>query len=322
MSLPEEIYVWRYTLRSVGSLNARSERREFEGALIRVRDGYGCLHPWPELGDPSLEKLLKMLADGEGHRLIRRALACVAMDRQARNEGYGLLDRLAVPDSHATIVEWNHGAIEEAVGRGFRTVKLKAGREMVGEARLLGEWVRQWPTLRWRLDFNGSPGFEAVREFLQCLMGSVLRRFDFLEDPCRFDAQEWLALREVGGVRLAMDEGVGPGRQEPDLLVLKPAVVDPRDFVDGALECAQGLVVTSAMDHPVGQCFAAVEAGRLMESRGQSLVGTCGLQTHGLFEKDAFSERLGPVSPGFGAPGGTGLGFNEILEELPWKRLQ
>ena len=48
----------RYRLRSRGFLNAISNRREFEGALIEIDSGYGCIHPWPELGDPPLEKCL------------------------------------------------------------------------------------------------------------------------------------------------------------------------------------------------------------------------------------------------------------------------
>ena len=46
----------RYRIKSRGCLNAISGRREFEGALIRVGDGFGGIHPWPELGDPMLEK--------------------------------------------------------------------------------------------------------------------------------------------------------------------------------------------------------------------------------------------------------------------------
>ena len=57
----EPIHVWRYVLKSRTELNAVSERTEFEGALIRIGDGFGCLHPWPELGDPGLEDLLEEL---------------------------------------------------------------------------------------------------------------------------------------------------------------------------------------------------------------------------------------------------------------------
>lgn len=302
-------------------LNARSGRTEFEGALVRMNDGFACLHPWPELGDPPLAELLQMMEAGRGHRLIHRAQACAVLDRHARKEGRSLFTGLAVPDSHATIVEWTHEAIEKSVVQGFETMKLKGGRNLLREVELLSEWVRLWPKLRWRIDLNGVLNYEGAREFLRCLTDAVLERIDFLEDPCRFNSQHWMALREVGGVPLAMDEGTTPGRQEPDVLVLKPAVVDPRAFVAGAIEQAQGVVLTSYMDHPVGQCFAALEAGRMMETAASALVGRSGLLTHVLFEENEFSERLGGVGPGFSSPAGTGLGFDDLLEKLPWTRL-
>ena len=54
---------------------------------------------------------------------------------------------------------------------------------------------------------------------------------------------------------------------------------------------------------------------------GSRMCGFLGLQTHGLFEADQFTERLGVAGPTFTAPGGAGLGFDDLLEKLPWKRL-
>jgi o-succinylbenzoate synthase len=51
------------------------------------------------------------------------------------------------------------------------------------------------------------------------------------------------------------------------------------------------------------------------------LVGLCGLQTHHLFEPDGFTGELGPWAPAFKPPSGTGLGFNDLLDALPWTRL-
>lgn len=317
---PEEARYWRYELRGAGTLNARSERTVFEGALIRVDGGYGCLHPWPELGDPALDDLLQMMRTGEDHVLIDRARCCAAMDRAARLEARSLFKGLTVPTSHATLVEWSAAAVEAAMRAGFGVMKLKAGRDIAREAGMLNEYSHAWPDLRWRLDFNARTSVEDICVFLECLRDSTKEQIDFLEDPCPFVEEHWLALREVGGLRLAMDRGASPGRDEADVLVLKPALVDPRDFRQSAEENAQWLVVTSAMDHPVGQCFAAYEAARL--SAGVTgMVGECGLQTHGLFETDAFSERLGVVGPVFHPPGGSGLGFDDLLEGLPWKPL-
>ena len=42
---------------------------------------------------------------------------------------------------------------------------------------------------------------------------------------------------------------------------------------------------------------------------------------HHLFEPNAFTEALGPWMPEFHAPPGNGLGFDDLLGKLPWKRL-
>ena len=316
----DSVYLWRYQLRSARALNVRSSQREHDGALFRIGEGFACLHPWPALGDPTLDELLEMLRVGTAHPLLHRARACAVIDRAGRLEGRSCFDGLAVPRSYASVPGWAGNEIEAAVSAGFAAVKLKAGRDIAREAGLLNELARTWPMLRWRLDFNAAVSFGEVRVFLECLRESTVERIDYLEDPCPFSEDHWLALREVGGVRLAMDRDVSPERREPDVLVIKPAVVAPAGFHRAATENAQWLVVTSAMDHPLGQCFAAFEAARL-SAGAVSCVATCGLQTHGLFEADAFTERLGPVKPGFKPPGGTGLGFDDLLETLPWEKL-
>ena len=74
----------RYRLRARGFLNAISNRREFEGALIRIDGGFGCIHPWPELGDPPLEKCLADLAGARRWPIVKRAVRCAEYDRVAR----------------------------------------------------------------------------------------------------------------------------------------------------------------------------------------------------------------------------------------------
>ena len=314
------VYVWRYLLRSVQALNVRSSGREHEGALLRIGEGFACLHPWPTLGDPSLDELLEMLRVGTTHPLLQRARACAMIDRAARLEGRSCFGGLTVPLSYASVPGWSGEEIEAARRNGFTAVKLKSGRSVAREAEQLNEFARAWPELRWRLDFNSAASFGDVLVFLECLRESTVERIDYIEDPCVFREDHWLALREVSGVRLAMDRDVSPERHEPDVLVIKPVVVDPVGYHRAAAENAQWLVVTSAMDHPLGQAYAAFEAGRLSVG-AVNYLAACGLQTHGLFEADAFSERLGPVKPGFQSPGGSGLGFDNLLEELEWKKM-
>ncbi len=76
-------------------MNAQSVRHEHHGALIRIKHqgkrgayGYGCIHPWPELGDAPLERQLEMLKQGGSSPLIRAALACSEADETTPEEDF------------------------------------------------------------------------------------------------------------------------------------------------------------------------------------------------------------------------------------------
>ena len=100
--------------------------------------------------------------------------------------------------------------------------------------------------------------------------------------------------------RAAFGEGEWPRR------VVKPAYREMPESGE--------VIVTSAMDHVLGQFWAAWHACRVPEQ-------THGVATHHLFAPDAFSERVSLDGCRLVAPGGTGLGFDDLLEGLPWKRL-
>jgi O-succinylbenzoate synthase len=317
----EPVWYWHYRLRSVARLNALSARREFDGVLIRSGGGYGCIHPWPELGDPVLTKCLEDLAGVRRWPVVRRALRCAEMDAAAREHDDSLFDELEVPPSHATLVRPERGELERAVELGFTHVKLKAGSDLGAEAAFLADSHAAFPELRWRLDFNESRTAAEIAGFWHGLAAALRRQIDFLEDPCPFAEPVWAELRRNHrGMRLAVDREASPQCDAADIIVIKPAVDEPFLLGDAANDRGQRVVVTSAMDHPVGQAFAAWEAGRL-GLFFPGITDICGLQTHHLFEKTAFSEQLGEWRPEFTAPSGPGLGFTELLEALPWRRL-
>ncbi len=318
--LPSKPMISRYRLKAHGFLNAVTRRREFDGVLIQVDGGYACLHPWPELGDPSLEKCLQDLQGPRRWPIVRRALRCAEMDRAARQNEDSLFEDLEVPLSHATLAAMDLEQVVAAQEAGFGCIKLKVGRDPEKEAAWLNEASRQFPTLGWRLDFNEVLQPDEVRDFLKRLGGEVLRAIDFIEDPCPYSAGVWSSLFREFRVPLAVDRESSPQADAAQVMVIKPAVDEPWLLAEAALQHQQRLVVTSYMEHPVGQAFAAWEAGRLgLQFPGA--VGVCGLRTQHLFEPDAFSEMLGPWSPDFRPPPGTGLGFDDLLEELPWTRL-
>ena len=310
----------RYRLKARGFLNSISNRREFEGALIQIDGGFGCIHPWPELGDPTLEKCLADLAGARRWPIVRRAIRCAEFDRASRVFDNSLFEEMEVPASHATLAKADVAEIALAVEAGFTTVKLKAGRDLTDEARFLDEMAAEYPQLKWRLDFNESPTPGETTEFLLGLAEKTRAAIDFVEDPSPYSETAWKEMRRQTRVNLAVDREAAPLSSAAQVMVIKPAIDEPFLLGEAALGHQQRVVITSYMDHPVGQTFAAWEAARLgLQFPG--LVGMCGLQTHHLFEPDAFTEALGPWSPDFKVPDGTGLGFDDLLDALPWTRL-
>ena len=316
--LPKPL-ISRYRLKAHGMLNSISKRRQFEGALIQIDGGYGCIHPWPELGDPSLEKCLADLAGERRWPIVRRAIRCAEYDRVARRFEHSLFEEMEVPESHATLTVLRMEGVVRAIEAGFSVIKLKVGSNPEAEAKVLDQMSAEYPGMKWRLDFNESLEPEAAVLFLTGLAETTRAAIDFVEDPCPYSDSAWADLHRRTRVRLAVDRESSPLSAAAQVMVIKPAIDEPFLLGEAALRNGQKVVMTSYMDHPLGQTFAAWEAARLgLQFPG--LVGLCGLQTHPLFEPDAFAEMLGPWSPVFQPPAGNGLGFDDLLDALPWTR--
>ncbi|HKR62837.1 MAG TPA: hypothetical protein VJZ00_03815 [Thermoanaerobaculia bacterium] len=270
------VFVHRYRLvprRAHGLLT-----RPREGALLRVQRrvdvGFADLHPWPELGDATLDEQLALLARGAPTLQARASLRFAALDADARRRGVSLFDGLTIPESH-----WpgNEPPAE------FDTIKIK-GLQPVP------------PRVRVRIDFNASLTAE---EFLRLELPR--EQIDFVEDPCPYDEVGWRRLREKTGLRLALDRFEG----DADVLIHKPAL-------GAEFPKHRDVVVTSYMDHPVGQFFAAYVAAT------HDVNPRCGLFTHVLYEPDAFLERVESDGARLRAPRGNGIGFDDLLESLEW----
>lgn len=314
------IYYSPYRLESAAGLNSASTRRLFDGVLIKIGSGYGCIHPWPELGDPSLEKCLKDLNGARRWPVVKRAIRCAQMDGAARELEDWMFDEVEVPESHATVVEMTSEAIEAAVEAGFHVVKLKCGRDLKGKAVFLREMNEVFPQMRWRLDFNETLEPDEAISFLRDLSEVVRGQVDFIEDPSPYSASSWKRIRREVGVNLALDRESSLQHDGAQVMVIKPAVDEPYLLTESALGHGKPVVVTSYMQHPLGQAFDAWNA-MSMGVTFPGAVGVCGLQTHGLFEPNEFTEALGPVQPAFSPAEGLGLGFDELLAKQEWKCL-
>jgi o-succinylbenzoate synthase len=279
--LPDVIQYWRYELVPRRRLSAIAADGSRHGALLRVGDGFADVHPWPELGDAPLDAQLAMLARGETTSLTRASLEFAAIDAAARRGGRSLFEGLTIPRSH-----WPGADPPD----GFDTVKLKSIDRIPDYVRL-------------RIDFNGTLTPE---EFVRIAATLPRERIDFIEDPCPYDAATWRELRARTGLRLALDRGTGT--EDVDVIVVKPAV---QTIPDTGAE----IVVTSYMDHPLGQLCAAYTAAKA------GITSTCGLVTHVLYEPEAFIERMHIDGARLVPPGGNGFGFDDLLEKLPWRNL-
>ncbi len=263
---------------------------------------------------------LSELQQGRATRLTYRAMECARIDGEARMEGRSLLQGLLVPDSHATII----GGIDEvklAVERGFSTIKLKAGRDTEREIALVNTVAEAFPSLAMRLDFNCNLQGREVGDFVEHLSATAREQIEFLEDPCGYKDSCWLGVRNLYGIRLAMDIGVEDTDGLYGYSVIKPAKNAVDRLMNKTRSAARRAVFTSYMDHPLGQAFAAYEAGRCAEEY-MGIVDTCGLMTQELFTSHVFSEALGEARPVWNYTEGTGLGFDSLLEGLSWKKLR
>jgi O-succinylbenzoate synthase len=325
----------------------RAARAPRHGALIEITfdegtTGYADLHPWTEFGHAPLSDHLASLTKDEPTHLANLALRHARTDAAARRAGVSLFDGLPEVLSHALFTDWTmapRSSFEQCVADGYRTAKLKIGRDLEREAVALNQ-LADLPLL-WRLDANASLttgggdaaatscsaavlGGELLEIFLTKLLPDIRHNIAFLEEPFPYDADRWIALSEREKIPLALDWELPsspppwPGAQ---VLVIKPASQDAFPLALSAAHAGMELVVTHSMDHPLGQSVALWTAMRLRQRHGD-LVLEGGLQAAGLYSADEFSEHIRTRGPQTIPPPGTGFGFDELLEKLPWKTLR
>jgi o-succinylbenzoate synthase len=304
--MSQPIRFWKYELmpRARVGLGKGRPRR---GALIRVGLGVADVHPWPELGDATLETQLEGLASGRPSDLAKASIRFSMLDGEARAGGVSLFEGLTIPASHFLLADDS-----SQVPQGFDTVKVKLG----GVAESDSLRLSRLEDVRLRLDFNARLDCHSVETFLRTLPADTLSRIEFVEDPCPYDGAKWKRLKDATGCRLALDRGVE--QEGVDVHIVKPAVQDAFAAID-SVACA---VVTSYLDHPIGQLGAAWVAAKLAADYPSRVSMRCGLLTHALYENDPFIERMRSAGPLLIAPVGTGIGFDDLIERLPWERLR
>ncbi len=333
-----KIWTSSYTLTPrLASLGGHAKTRERQGVLIKVEYddssiGYADIHPWTELGDEPLGIQLQKLENFETTPLTQRSLELATLDAEARKTGVSLFQGLKVPESHFLVTDLKTGFAKElqrAVDEGFSTLKIKVGRSVAAlneDRAVLEASATTLQNFRLRFDFNSQRNHVEVQAWIESLSPALHEAIEFIEDPTPWNIGNWLTLHENTRVNLALDHASeeiftneasqgDPVSQLLSSVVIKPAVQDPSEIQNFALK----YVVTSYLDHPVGQMGAALEAGFLAE---RAKVATCGLLSHTSYEPNTYSESFpsrGPLlTP---RTGEAGIGFGELLEKENWQAL-
>lgn len=300
------------------------------GALFQVEHkdgsvGYCDCHPWVERGDASLEEQLRLLSQGKTTSLTERSLYFALHDAMARAQGVSLFENLEIPPSHWLIPNLENcdaKQLSDALGRRFTRFKVKLGKNLEQELKLLIKLWKQMGSkeLTFCLDFNLSLTLEQFEQVLKTL-APLKSQIAFHEDPFPFDPAVWQGIQKKG-VTLACDyrseEAIGyPSSAK--VLVVKPALQDEAIFLP-SLQPDHRLVITSYLDHPVGQLGAAYVAA-LCLSKDPDKIDLCGLLTHLVYQPNAFSEQLRMEGPVLIPPKGTGFGYDTLLSSLTWEVL-
>lgn len=298
--------ICRRPIESKKTYNAR------KGALLQVEFddgtiGYADCHPWEELGDLPLQTQLDLLKNGRCTRLTARSIYFAKADAKARANKQNLLESRKIPMSHYLISQLDQSCLEEiktAWNSGFTHFKIKMGKEQRHE-ELVREIVKQWPSAKLRLDFSSKLSRDEFISFLD-RMSSALKSIDYVEDPFPFDYSGWRQAQETFPVSLAADEYYKVAYGHPEaakVLIMKPAVNTLKP-----VDTAQRLIMTSYLDHPLGQMCAAYMASLGCEE-------TCGLLSHFTYQPNPFAEMINHRGPSLQAVKGTGFGFDELLKK-------
>ncbi|MCE5317762.1 MAG: hypothetical protein LLG04_10475 [Parachlamydia sp.] len=298
---------------SLYTLQPKDGRHARRGALLRFEFaegiGYADCHPWESLGDLPLQHQLELLQQGRLTTLTSRSLHFARIDAKARVQGINLFEGLEVPSSQFLIpdlVRWNPNDLPNLIHMGYTHLKIKLGQDIDAEVPCLQTLLQQCE-LKVRLDFNNRLSKSQFESFLNRVDS---QRIEFCEDPFPYDPISWREIQEQG-VALALDQGSERAIQavsSATYLIIKPAVQDESPFLSIT---NQKIVVTSYLDHPLGQMAAAYVAGRIMRVNPSSIV-TCGLLSHSTYLENPFSMAL-KEGPDFVAPAGTGFGFDRWL---------
>lgn len=285
--------------------------------------GYSDCHLWPEFGDPTLDEMIGYIRFKRyDNPYFQNMLIHAYIDLRSRQGKMSLGDDRRNIKNHYLIQDittLSKDLLQRLELEGFTHIKLKVGRDISKEIELITKHFSSSSPFQLRLDFNSLTTKEQyvsmITELVKC---GVL--IEFCEDPFSYDHQEWIVVQEQTGVSIAADryaDKISEDTPFPFIVIIKPAV-DELGKMEPHLKDKK-FVVTSYLDHPVGQVAAAYRA-QLLELNFPENNMCHGLLSHHVYQPNQYSKHLSQKGPYFVFPKGCGVGFEEELKEEPWVR--
>ena len=281
-----------------------------QGYLLKVQSpegepGYADIFPWVEFGDPSVEDIPNLIETNKSTPLLEQSFYFAKKDAVSRSGKKSLVNDLSLKNHFhlSGAPETWPLKLEGAFASGFRSVKLKVGRDLAAEVSgllAIRKFEFDHPWLR--LDFNGL----GTKEYFDKIE-SLRPIIEFIEDPFLepelWGAQDWI---------WAFDQPPF----EMDKVDCKIQVIKPAKQNFKKIDSKTKKVFTSYLDHPVGIAHAFVEAS----SFGHQELDY-GLMTQNQYEVTPFHDYLKQVGPYLEIEGSLGIGFDDLWDHLDWKFL-
>lgn len=310
---------------------------ERKGFLIKLdsadrKSGYGDCCPLPDFGSESYEQaeakikdlelkikidlndieksILKTLEPLDGFPALRHGFEQALLNLISRDQNISLNEILNSPSKKTMNVNAAIGFLshEESVSRakelvrkGYKTIKLKVGREDFKEDYACIKAIRETigKDISLRIDANGKWNLsEAISSLSQ------LEKFgiEYVEQPVN-KIDDYLALLNKTKIPLAADESIRSLKDAYDfisqkavsVIILKPmmlgGIIPTLKIIQFAQENKIKVVITTSLDSCIGRSFAVLAASFVEQETAH------GLGTAELFEKDLFTDPY-PVKNG------------------------
>jgi len=323
----------KYQLQEMPSDSSEKHPPIHEGALLKAvwpdgKTGYADLFPVRKFGDADVDTQLSALANGKLSSLTEQSIWLAKRDAILRKNKQSAFVGMAKVKNHFLVTDlftFTDSKMAEIRSSGYSTLKLKVGFDPEEEVKVISRWLKQHPIML-RLDFNSRLKFDDYQVFMLSLQQGERARIEFVEDPFSWNADAWKAVAEFAP--LAIDNEAEKIDWEKlkspvpfKVMIIKPARTDVEKAVAKVNQYGLKMVVTSSMDHPVGVAHALHVATELKKFNPNTLLD-CGCLTLRVYKPNEFANVIQVTGPYLSGIKGTGIGFNELLENTPWIKVQ